>query len=249
MVVREPFDEGDAFVDLIGAKRGRRRATDRVGDRTCLVTHGCPVFDGGTHVAQHVSDVGRERLQCRTVDRPVHFQMDERFDPTRRRVVGCESGQRAIRGSLDADDRMDDEVQRQAVAIRFHRHRVDEKRHVVVDDLDDRMLRQPPLLLDRRIERAHARLARCTLAGEVPVGERRAIQVGGQSFLQVLGIYLLVVACDKVLQRRAKVRSDAGRDELGDLLLPLSARFLGDIGHGTPSTYFFGDTAMPTASV
>ena len=90
---------------------------------------------------------------------------------------------------------------------------------------------------------------RCTLAGEVPVGERRAIQVGGQSFLQVLGIYLLVVACDKVLQRRAKVRSDAGRDELGDLLLPLSARFLGDIGHGTPSTYFFGDTAMPTASV
>ena len=58
------------------------------------------------------------------------------------------------------DDRVDDQVQRQVVAVDFHRHRIDQERHVVVDDLDDRVRRLPAVILDRRIEDAHAGMAR-----------------------------------------------------------------------------------------
>ena len=79
----------------------------------------------------------------------------------------------------DRDERMDDQVQRQAVAVHFHRHRIDQERHVVVDDLDDRVRRLPAVLLDRRVEHAHAGVAGLTFAREVPVRKRRAVQVGG----------------------------------------------------------------------
>ena len=51
-------------------------------------------------------------------------------------------------------------MQREAVAVDLHRHRIDQERHVVVDDLDDRVRRLPAVLLDRRVEHAHARPAR-----------------------------------------------------------------------------------------
>jgi hypothetical protein len=68
--------------------------------------------------------------------------VDERF------ARGCAFAARcrpvAFRAvALHGDDRMDDEMQRQTVPIDLHRHRVDEERHVVVDDLDDRVRRLP----------------------------------------------------------------------------------------------------------
>ena len=39
--------------------------------------------------------------------------------------------------ALDGEDQVQDEMQGQAVTIDFHRHRIDQERHVVVDDLDD----------------------------------------------------------------------------------------------------------------
>ena len=64
---------------------------------------------------------------------------------------------------------MIDQMERQSVAIHLHRHGIDEERHVVVDDLDDRVRRLPAVLLDGWIEDAHARPAGLAFARKVPM--------------------------------------------------------------------------------
>ncbi len=149
----------------------------------------------------------------------------------RRRIVGRERRQRAVGGALDAEDRMDDQVQRQAVAIDLHRHRIDEKRHVIVDDLDDRVLRLPAVLLDRRVEHAHARASRVALACEIPVRKRRPVEVGRRSLFQILRVDLCVVAGDESLQRRPQLRRNPRGDEPCDFILPLRADVFGGVVH------------------
>ena len=99
--------------------------------------------------------------------------MNERFAVLTGRGLRGNADQRTLVVALDGDDRMDDEVQRQAMPVDLHRHRVDEERHVVVDDLDDRV-RRLPAVAARRIEDAHARLPGLPSAREVPVRQGRA---------------------------------------------------------------------------
>src|SRR5690242_1043026 len=98
---------------------------------------------------------------------------------------------------------MDDEMERQAVAVDLHRHRIDQERHVVVDDLDDRMGRLPAVLFEAGIEDPDPRLARLALAGEVPVRQGRAVEIGRLALGEVLGIDVLEVAEDEMLYGRA----------------------------------------------
>ena len=124
-------------------------------------------------------------------------------------VVG-DAGKRAVGAALDRDDRVHDQVQRQPVPVDFHRHRIDQERHVVVDDLDDRVRRLPAMFFDRRIEHAHPRASRVALAREIPVRQRRAVQVRGLPLGEVLRVELAEVALDEGLQRLALFRRDLG---------------------------------------
>src|SRR5438477_12488135 len=110
---------------------------------------------------------------------------------------------------------MDNEMERKPVAVHFHRNRIDEKRHIVVDDLNDRMRRLPAVLLDRRIEYAHTRMSPLSFAREVPVRQRGTVQIRRLSFEEILWIDLAVIPLDKSLQRGALLGRDPGRDELG----------------------------------
>ncbi len=105
---------------------------------------------------------------------------------------------------------MDDEVQREPVAVRGHRHRIDQEGHVVVDDLDDRMRRCPAMFVDGRIEHAQLGAAGLALAGEVPVGEHRSIQIGGLPLGQILRVDLSEVEWNELLERRPLVRRHLG---------------------------------------
>jgi len=133
--------------------------------------------------------------------------------------------------SRDGYDRMDHKVHRQAVSIDFHRHRVDEKRHVVVDDFDDRVRRLPAMLFDCRIEDAHPRVSRRTLACEIPVRQRRAVEIGGTPFQQILRINLTVIALDETLQCRALLRRDARCNELRHFLQAAYTKIFGRVVH------------------
>jgi hypothetical protein len=83
------------------------------------------------------------------------------------------SDQRSASITQHGDDWMDDEMQRQPVTVHLHRHRIDEKRHIVVADLDDGVCGLPPVFAERGIECAHFRLPRLTLAGESSIATAR----------------------------------------------------------------------------
>ena len=108
---------------------------------------------------------------------PVHFDMNERFAARLRVRSVTEPDQLAADISAHRHDRVDDQVQGQPVPIHLHRHRVDQKRHIVVDDLDDRMRRLPAVFLDTRVEDSNARRVGCAFAGEVAVGEGGTVQI------------------------------------------------------------------------
>jgi hypothetical protein len=107
------------------------------------------------------------------------------------------------------------------VAVHFHRHRVDEERHVVVDDLDDRVRRLPAMLFDRRIERAHLCLAALAFAGEVPMGERGAVQVDQLPLGEVVGIDLPIVVAHERRQCLALLGRHLGVHQRNKFVQPL----------------------------
>jgi hypothetical protein len=96
---------------------------------------------------------------------------------------------------------VNDQVERQALAIDLHRHRVDQKRHVVTDDLDHRMGRLPAVLLEARIVDANARAARLP-AHEMPVTQHGPVEIGNGKSGEVVRIDLPeILACEGLGER------------------------------------------------
>ena len=71
----------------------------------------------------------------------VDLEMHDRFGRAGRAVVGRECQQVTAGIARDAEHRMDDRVQLQARLVDAHADRIDQERHVVGDDLDDRARR------------------------------------------------------------------------------------------------------------
>ena len=109
-------------------------------------------------------------------------------------------------------------MQRQAVTIDLHGHRVDQKGHVVVDDLDDGVGRLPAVFLHARIEYTHADMAGLALTREIPVRQRGTVEIDGFAFREVLRIDMAVIARDESLERGALVGGDLGVHKLEDLV-------------------------------
>ena len=105
--------------------------------------------------------------------------------------------------------------------IHFHGHRIDEKRHVVVDDFDNRVRRLPSMFLDARIEHAHADTTGFSLAREVPMGQRRPIEISRLALGEIFGVDLSKITHDKCLERATLLRGNLGADEFEHFFQPL----------------------------
>ena len=168
VVLREPAQKILALGELFCGQR-RRPLLDLAHDCLQTVAHRLPIVDRGAYVVEYPRDVRGERFQSRRFGDAVDFDVNERLAPRALRILCRNADKRPIRATLDHHDRMDDQMHGEAVAVHFHRHRIDEKWHVVVDDLDHRMRRLPAMFLQRRIEDADANAAGIALAREVPV--------------------------------------------------------------------------------
>ncbi|MNX83889.1 hypothetical protein D3C86_1156680 [compost metagenome] len=207
MVVQHPFEEG-ARLDRFRARGVRRVAHAGDGVLSHLL-HARPVFHGGAHVAEDAGDAGAQRLQPGTFAGTVHLEMHERFEPAggvagRVGVVPpaqAHPQDRPLGVAADVEDRVDGGVERQAEPVDLHRDRIDEERHVVVDDLDDRMVRVPAVFLELRVVDPYARGAGHELLGGLPVGHDRAVEVRYVAREQVLGIGQIVVVAQQGLQQ------------------------------------------------
>ena len=72
---------------------------------------------------------------------------------------------------------MDDQLDPVPLPAQLHRHRVDDERHVVADDLDHRERRVPAVTLNVGVIDAHLGLASRTMLAGLPVGHHRPAEV------------------------------------------------------------------------
>ncbi len=147
-----------------GARGGVDRqlaGTQVVGQGQRLGAHGIPVADDGTHLVQRLDDGlldiahGVGRL---AVDLQQHHRLGGAI-ADRGELAGLVAG--------EADHRMAQHMHADAVLGQRHRHRVDQERHVVIDDLQHGVRRLPAIGLQGRVEHAHVGLARLADAGEL----------------------------------------------------------------------------------
>jgi hypothetical protein len=177
MVVEQPGEERASLFELGGRQPAARRleAADHLLQARA---HRLPVLDRGAHVGEHFGDPRLELRELRGVALAVDLDVHEGLEPPLRRVGGLvERHQFAALVAHDTQHRVNHEVQREALPVHFHRHRIDEERHIVVHDLDHRVRALPAVLLARRVVGAHFRLARGKPAREVEVRRRRPLEV------------------------------------------------------------------------
>ena len=76
-----------------------------------------------------------------------------------------------------AHHRMNDQVRRQSTPVERHAHGIDEKRHIVGDNLNDRVGRLPTVLLELWVVHVNLGDAGLALLGVGQMGHRRAIEI------------------------------------------------------------------------
>ena len=167
VIVRGPAQELLHFL-AAGIADRHLAVTDIGGDVQHLLAHGRPVLDDPAHVAQHGEDglfdiarIGRGLA--------VDFQMHHRLD----RALADRS-ELAAAVARNPDHRMPQHVHTHAAFGQRHRHRIDQERHVVVDDLQHRVRGFPAMLGPGGIEQADAGCPGLAIAREVEeiVGQR-----------------------------------------------------------------------------
>ncbi len=212
VVVGEPAEEILALFDL-GLGQGRGVGVELVDDREHLGLHLLPVLDRLAHVTQdllqQLLDLAGVLVVCHPGDLDVHPRLAEPLVGLRRTVVG-ELHLPQLSGDVadDVELRMDHGVHVALLAGELHRQRVDQERHVVGDDLDDRVTAGGPAVLGGgRGERPHLRRTLRPAAREPVVGGECTVEVDVGAVGDVLGSHVPVVGVqqglDHVVRRPA----------------------------------------------
>ena len=169
---------------------GRWLGVDAVDHAPQRVEHVQPVGGRGPDVDEDALQIGGDHLQHGRTGFAIHLDMEIRLehDGVAGGDLGArESGPPAFRVPHHTLYRVHGEMDAEPVAVQFHRDRVDEERHVVVDDVDDRVRSIPALGRTRGCVDAHEGRASRALHTEFPVRVRGRREVLGRSFLEVDG--------------------------------------------------------------
>ncbi len=213
VVLGQPLQEVAVLGHLLARQR-RRLAVDVSDRRAQLRDHRLPVRHGRAHVAEHALDALGQLGTRHRIGQAIDFDVHERLARSvRPRFARVEPLQRSARIALDREDRMHDQVQRQALAVDLHRGRVDQEGHVVVDDLDDRVPGRPTMLARDRVDHADLRLARFAPLRELPVRQQGAVQILDVARRDVFRIDAVEVARRERQQARLLGMLDALLDQ------------------------------------
>jgi hypothetical protein len=193
VVVGQPLQEGAALGDLFGRHRGRH-LRQRLLRRLQALQHGLPVGHRRPHVGQHPFDAGRQCGALAGIDQPVDLYVHPGLARLlRRRAARPDRLQPALAVALDRVHRVDQQMQAQALAVDLHGNRIDQERHVVVDDLHHAVARTPAVLAGRGAEHLHPRRAGLALAPQLPVRQQGTQQVLRVALAQVVDVDLAEV--------------------------------------------------------
>ena len=134
IIVREPLQELDRLRDLVD--RQRRRIAAQIGnDAGNARQHRLPVLHRDAHVGEDALDVADEIGPLPGIVGAVDVDMNEAL-ALAADSAGCLDIDQPARGiTLDDENRMHEQADIEAALINLAEHGIDQKRHVVVDDL------------------------------------------------------------------------------------------------------------------
>ncbi len=199
VIVAKPPEKGR---DLAQMGLVHRRGADlQFFDRLVhLGRHGAPILDGDANVLQHRRDLPVDCLDLLAFRLPIHLEMHPGFVMrTLDGTLGQQIGDLALAVSHRRDDGMDDQMDGQPQIVERHRHRIDEKRHVVGDDLHDGVIALPAVLLRIGVVDVDLALPRATDVPERPMRQRGAVEVFHPAVRDVFRRDVLVVQTHETL--------------------------------------------------
>ena len=186
----QPLQERDGLAQHLWRK-ARVRQLQLLSSSLEALQHGPPIGDHDAHLGEDVGD-GRHQIarfglrQHAQVDGDVAFLVAVAPIP----VAGSGDGLQ-VPGlvALGLEDRVEQEAYGDAAGLQLGQNRIDEERHVVVEDLDDRAFRHRTLAAGRRASGAKfvpsPRLVGDELQGLACIGGK---PVGRQAFEPALAI-------------------------------------------------------------
>ena len=229
-IARSESSDGPA-VAVVSLERGR--------DGFDLLEHRVPVAGGRGDVGEHPQDVVVQRRELAGVGGALDLDVQERLgqfvpDPG----VGCRREPEEVPLVVAAHDdhRVHDELHREAVALELDGDGVDDERHVVGDDLDDRVRRLPTVGTRGRIAQPHGRDTGLALRGQAPVRLSGSGQVFDPQRLEVVERGF-GVAVDELRDARRLARRDERGGESAQSVEEIRAGILKRRRHqseGTP---------------
>ena len=173
MIVGDPAQELGRFGQRVLVERHIERR-QLVGDLEHLRLHRGPIGDCQSHVVDRSDDTLAHALELVGIADAFDLEEHDRFGVPDTALLVGEGEHVPARIPLDAEDRMNDRMRLEAGLVDHHRRRVDEERHVVIDDRDDRVAAVESILRRERIEHADLRAALLALAHELEHVQRDA---------------------------------------------------------------------------
>ena len=141
VIRQQPIEKLHGFGDLVRRQKGRCCAVTR-RDLGKAGAHRNPVGDGSADVAEDRGQAFREIGACGLVEHSPDVDVQQAFALHGREFARGgnteKARQRAVRGSLDREDRMRDQRDRETTLAELGEGRGQQERHVVIHDLDQR---------------------------------------------------------------------------------------------------------------
>jgi hypothetical protein len=123
----------------------------------------------------------------------------------------------AVSVTPHTEHRVNDKMDGDSFRIKRHADGIDEERHVVVDDLDDRVARVPAFACrGARVKRAQFRFAGGTLLRELPERQRRAEEILRVATGKIVGRDTIVELRDEALEKNGFAGVKPRRREVRD---------------------------------
>ena len=182
MSAKQPLQELHRFGDFV--HRQRRRVALEVGHHAVdALEHGAPILHGQPHFAEHAGERALEVGACRFVGDRLEMDMDEAL--ARARIGGADRDELGPLAA-HAEHRMRHQLYDEPPLADLGHHRVDQKGHVVIDDLDHR----DRLALARSLQRhrcaADLRRARLAFLEKIERALDQIGEIGGRVAQHVL---------------------------------------------------------------
>ena len=195
MIICNPVAKGRHFASGFRIQRGVI-GMDTLGGRQSQITHGFPVGISGSDLGEDAVNFLRD---CRKAPRRslvAELKRQKRFF-TGFFVLIIQSYHGAIGITLDADHGMNCQMNGMTQSVQGHADGIDQKGHVINDNLDHTVPRLPAVNFGRGVVDTQAGVPSYSALCKLKVSQGCPVKVVQGSLFQILGGYSVVIGFEK----------------------------------------------------